>query len=42
MESPHWSRLPTGTVAYVGPLLQQSYPEGLEPVERIHAGAVCE
>ena len=42
VESPHWSRLLAGAVICRGPTLQQSVPEGLYPVGRAHAGAVCE
>ena len=32
---------PGRTVAHGGPMLEQSVPEGLHPVERTHAGASC-
>ena len=42
MESPHWSRLLAGTAAHgEEPTQEQSVPDGLYTVERIHAGAVC-
>lgn len=37
-----WSRFLAGAVICGGPMLQLSVPEGLYPVGRAHAGAVCE
>ncbi|GAB0204569.1 zinc finger and BTB domain-containing protein 5 [Grus japonensis] len=42
MGSLRWSRLLAGPVICWGPMLEQSGPEGLHPVEGTHAGAVGE
>jgi len=42
LESLHWNRFLAGPVTPWGSILEHSIPEGLHPVERIHAGAVHE
>lgn len=39
MNKSSWRRFLTGTVVHRGPILEQAYPEGLQPIERAHARA---